>query len=228
MCGVDLCEGVVWWAVRVSTSGGCAALKLADLTVSPGLDGQVAPFDHPLFQTMLMFSGMAMVLVPWHVGAVWAAARGRGAGMRGRPPCGRGGDASGAHSVFHEGDGGGDDARRAPGWRGLLLLALPSLLDTCGTTLALVGLLLTYGRAACCVRDLLDAPTALAACCGFDLCHKHILYVVCCMYGRAACCVRDTYYEQMILVCLLWFRCMRCCIARRDAPLLCTSECPAV
>jgi hypothetical protein len=25
------------------------------------------------------------------------------------------------------------------------------------------------------LRDLLDAPTALAACCGFDLCHKYIL-----------------------------------------------------
>ena len=25
--------------------------------------------------------------------------------------------------------------------------------------------------------DLLDAPTALAACCGFDLCHKYILYL---------------------------------------------------
>ena len=24
---------------------------------------------------------------------------------------------------------------------------------------------------------LLDAPTALAACCGFDLCHKYILYL---------------------------------------------------
>ena len=29
-------------------------------------------------------------------------------------------------------------------------------------------------RAVC---DLLDAPTALAACCGFDLCHKYILYL---------------------------------------------------
>ncbi len=27
------------------------------------------------------------------------------------------------------------------------------------------------------LRDLLDAPTALAACCGFDLCHKYILYL---------------------------------------------------
>jgi hypothetical protein len=32
------------------------------------------------------------------------------------------------------------------------------------------------------LRDLLDAPTALAACCGFDLCHKYILY----LYFRAA------------------------------------------
>ena len=28
------------------------------------------------------------------------------------------------------------------------------------------------------LRDLLDAPTALAACCGFDLCHKYIWYLV--------------------------------------------------
>jgi hypothetical protein len=27
------------------------------------------------------------------------------------------------------------------------------------------------------LRDLLDAPTAVAACCGFDLCHKYILYL---------------------------------------------------
>ena len=26
--------------------------------------------------------------------------------------------------------------------------------------------------------DLLDAPTALAACCGFDLCYKYIWYLV--------------------------------------------------
>jgi hypothetical protein len=26
-------------------------------------------------------------------------------------------------------------------------------------------------------RDLLDAPTALAACCGFDRCHEYILYL---------------------------------------------------
>ena len=25
--------------------------------------------------------------------------------------------------------------------------------------------------------DLFDAPTALAACCGFDLCHKYVLYL---------------------------------------------------
>ena len=25
--------------------------------------------------------------------------------------------------------------------------------------------------------DLIDASTALAACCGFDLCHKYILYL---------------------------------------------------
>ena len=30
--------------------------------------------------------------------------------------------------------------------------------------------------------DLLDAPTALAACCGFDLCHKHILYLYLYLY----------------------------------------------
>jgi hypothetical protein len=32
------------------------------------------------------------------------------------------------------------------------------------------------------LRDLLDAPTALAACCGFDLCHKYILYLYLYLY----------------------------------------------
>jgi hypothetical protein len=32
------------------------------------------------------------------------------------------------------------------------------------------------------VFDLLDAPTALAACCGFDLCHKYILYLYLYLY----------------------------------------------
>ena len=27
------------------------------------------------------------------------------------------------------------------------------------------------------MRDLLDAPTVLAACCGFDLCHMYIFYL---------------------------------------------------
>ena len=30
--------------------------------------------------------------------------------------------------------------------------------------------------------DLLDAPTALAACCGFNLCHKYILYLYLYLY----------------------------------------------
>ena len=30
--------------------------------------------------------------------------------------------------------------------------------------------------------DLLDAPTALAGCCGFDLCHKYILYLYLYLY----------------------------------------------
>ena len=33
------------------------------------------------------------------------------------------------------------------------------------------------GEGDVCARDLLDAPTALEACCGFDLCHKYILYL---------------------------------------------------
>ena len=33
--------------------------------------------------------------------------------------------------------------------------------------------------------DLSDAPTALAACCGFDLCHKYILYLY--LYLRGSC-----------------------------------------
>ena len=32
------------------------------------------------------------------------------------------------------------------------------------------------GTLCCLLYWLLDAPTALAACCGFDLCHKYILY----------------------------------------------------
>ena len=38
----------------------------------------------------------------------------------------------------------------------------------------------------CCVKEraLLDAPTALAACCGFDLCHKYILYLYLYLYLR--------------------------------------------
>ncbi len=38
------------------------------------------------------------------------------------------------------------------------------------------------------MRDLLDAPTALAACCGFDLCHKYILYLYFVFVFRARCC----------------------------------------
>ena len=40
------------------------------------------------------------------------------------------------------------------------------------------------------LRDLLDAPTALAACCGFDLCHKYILYLYLYLYFGAACAER--------------------------------------
>ncbi len=46
------------------------------------------------------------------------------------------------------------------------------------------------------LRDLLDAPTALAACCGFGLCHKYILYLYLCT--RAPSCRRrqgGTNYE---------------------------------
>jgi hypothetical protein len=32
------------------------------------------------------------------------------------------------------------------------------------------------------LRDLLDAPTELAACCGFDLCHKYVLYLYLYLY----------------------------------------------
>ena len=49
-------------------------------------------------------------------------------------------------------------------------------LHDCGQGVYIVhgtGLLLTT----CTLCDLLDAPTALAACCGFDLCHKYILYL---------------------------------------------------
>ena len=43
-------------------------------------------------------------------------------------------------------------------------------------------------RAATYVHDLLDAPTALAACCGFDLCHKYILYFVFCIFYISCFC----------------------------------------
>ena len=38
----------------------------------------------------------------------------------------------------------------------------------------------SYSRAP--LRDLLDAPTALAACSGFDLCYKYILYLYLYLY----------------------------------------------
>ena len=41
-------------------------------------------------------------------------------------------------------------------------------------------------RACVCVRAV-DTPTALAACCGFDLCHKYILYL--CLYLCVRACV---------------------------------------
>jgi hypothetical protein len=45
------------------------------------------------------------------------------------------------------------------------------------------------GAEHCCapLRDLLDAPTALAACCGFDLCHKYILYLYLYLYLEKCC-----------------------------------------
>ncbi len=39
------------------------------------------------------------------------------------------------------------------------------------------------------LRDLLDAPTALAACCGFDLCHKYILYLYLYLYFCICICI---------------------------------------
>ena len=42
-----------------------------------------------------------------------------------------------------------------------------------------------FGDVRALLCDLLDAPTALAACCGFDLCHKYILYLY--LYLRVAC-----------------------------------------
>ena len=40
----------------------------------------------------------------------------------------------------------------------------------------------SYRASSALLCDLLDAPTALAACCGFDLCHKYILYFYLCAY----------------------------------------------
>ena len=51
--------------------------------------------------------------------------------------------------------------------------------------------------------DLLDAPTALAACCGFDLCHK---YFVCYLY---------LYSALVSLVTCVLVICMQSCVATR-------------
>ena len=42
------------------------------------------------------------------------------------------------------------------------------------------------------LRDLLDAPTALAACCEFDLCHKYILYLYLYAYAASHAIARKT------------------------------------
>ena len=58
------------------------------------------------------------------------------------------------------------------------LLLVPSLVFRAGGGGG-VALAARCGRALLC--DLLDASTAQAACCGFDLCHKYILYFVFCI-----------------------------------------------
>ena len=42
------------------------------------------------------------------------------------------------------------------------------------------------------LRDLLHAPTALAASCGFDLCHKNILYLYLYLYLWEPVCAAPT------------------------------------
>jgi hypothetical protein len=49
---------------------------------------------------------------------------------------------------------------------------------------------------------LLDAPTALAACCGFDLCHKYILYLY--LYLCLPACLR---------VCVCLCVCVSVCVS---------------
>jgi hypothetical protein len=44
----------------------------------------------------------------------------------------------------------------------------------------------TYTVSIAPLRDLLDEPTALAACCVFDLWHKYILYLYLYLYSRAS------------------------------------------
>jgi hypothetical protein len=67
---------------------------------------------------------------------------------------------------------------RAAPWR-----PAPAASVTCVLSVALIAVVVGVVAAAPgasarrLIRDLLDAPTALAACCGFDLCHKYILYL---------------------------------------------------
>jgi hypothetical protein len=104
------------------------------------------------------------------------------------------------------------------------------------------------------LRDLLDAPTALAACCGFDLCHQYILYLfvfahhhaclVClCIFVLEACAVacyvlvwgcRVLCIVLLLLLLLLLYVCMFAVIdnfgpaphaPRRRSSCVCCSPC---
>ena len=75
----------------------------------------------------------------------------------------------------------------------------------------------TGPRVPCC--DLLDASTALAACCGFDLCHKYILYLYLYLYcdlfdaptALAACCGFDLCHKYILYLYLYLARAVSVC-----------------
>ena len=64
----------------------------------------------------------------------------------------------------------------------------------------------------CGFAELLDAPPALAACCGFDLCHKYILYLY-------------LYLNVCVCVCLCVFACLCVCVCACACVCFCVCVC---
>ncbi len=52
------------------------------------------------------------------------------------------------------------------------------------------------------LRDLLDAPTALAACCGFDLCQKCICICICIVCVFACTPTLLTFAQRLCTLCV--------------------------